>query len=211
MSSLTSYANAVRIFQVVIGVVNPWSLLVLVPVAPLFVFVRSHYLKSSRQIKRLDGVSRSPIYAHFSAALRYIFLCNNHGASRHHSNLNDIVNSGLSSIRAFKAEKQFADDFNRLIDVHTHTALAYLTTTRWLGARLDFISSSVVFATGLAAVATKVTFILARRAPSTSDHHVTSVGYFLVVGCCEPKQCRLCFSVRVAADCPAAVVCSAIR
>jgi ATP-binding cassette subfamily C (CFTR/MRP) protein 4 len=64
-------------------------LLILVPfIYYLFIFLRSKYIKSSREIKRLEAVSRSPIYADFSAAL-----------------------DGLNTLRAFKLEARISSSF----------------------------------------------------------------------------------------------------
>ncbi|CAF4392482.1 unnamed protein product, partial [Adineta steineri] len=64
---------------VIIGIINPWVLLILIPILPSFWYLRRFYLRSSRQIKRLESVTRSPVYALFSSSL----------------------NGGLSTIRAF--------------------------------------------------------------------------------------------------------------
>jgi ATP-binding cassette subfamily C (CFTR/MRP) protein 4 len=49
--------------------VNPWVLLAVVPLAVYLVYLRRFYLSSSRELKRLEAVRRSPLYSHFSATL----------------------------------------------------------------------------------------------------------------------------------------------
>ena len=69
-----------------------------IPVLPLaFVFrwVRSFYLKSSREIKRLEALSRSPVYAHLSETL-----------------------TGLVTVRAFDATDRFRREFARKMNAN---------------------------------------------------------------------------------------------
>ena len=48
----------------------PWILPVLVPLLLSFLWVRARYLATSREVKRFDAVTRSPVYAAFSATLK---------------------------------------------------------------------------------------------------------------------------------------------
>ena len=57
---------------VIIGVATPYTLLTFVPVFCLFYFVQRYFQETSRELKRLDATTRSPIYAHFSECLNGI-------------------------------------------------------------------------------------------------------------------------------------------
>jgi ATP-binding cassette subfamily C (CFTR/MRP) protein 4 len=99
----------------------PW-LLILVPVIYyLFVFLRSKYIKSSREIKRLEAVSRSPIYADFSAAL-----------------------DGLNTLRAYKLEERITTSFYSQLDKNQRVWHSFLMVSRWLGFRLDFMCTFIL-------------------------------------------------------------------
>ena len=52
----------------------PWILPVLVPLLLSFLWVRARYLATSREVKRFDAVTRSPVYAAFSATLKVELL-----------------------------------------------------------------------------------------------------------------------------------------
>ncbi len=66
---------------------------VLVPCPVIANSTCSYYLATSRELKRLDAVSRSPIFAWFSESL-----------------------SGLSTIRAFGQQKVFIENNERRVD-----------------------------------------------------------------------------------------------
>ncbi|CAF1469791.1 unnamed protein product [Rotaria sordida] len=66
---------------VIIGINNPWVLLILILLVPAVLWLRRFYMRLSRQMKRLESVTRSPIYALFSSSL-----------------------DGLTSIRAFDVQ-----------------------------------------------------------------------------------------------------------
>ena len=55
---------------VITGVLVPWFLLAFPPLMLLFFYLQRRYLLVSRELKRIDGLSRSPIYAHFSQTLQ---------------------------------------------------------------------------------------------------------------------------------------------
>jgi len=48
--------------------VLPWTLLALLPLACLYLLVQSYYRASSREVMRLDSITRSPVFAHLSGA-----------------------------------------------------------------------------------------------------------------------------------------------
>ena len=86
--------DTITIFLAVIGsfVLSIWanwlSALLAVPMIFLLIWLRGYYLKTAREIKRLDGILRSPVYNHVSSTIM-----------------------GRSSIKAFGLEKEVTDQF----------------------------------------------------------------------------------------------------
>ena len=71
-------------------VINPWLLFVVVPIAIIAGLISRYYLKTSRELQRLESVSRSPVFSHISETL-----------------------DGLDTIRTRKKEEDFLDEFCR--------------------------------------------------------------------------------------------------
>ncbi|KAE8625965.1 hypothetical protein XENTR_v10006453 [Xenopus tropicalis] len=103
--------------------VIPWILIPLLPLVIVFYFLRRYFLDTSRDIKRLESTTRSPVFSHLSSSLQ-----------------------GLWTIRAFKAEKRFQDLFDAQQDLHSEAWFLFLTTSRWLAVRLDAICAVFVIA-----------------------------------------------------------------
>ncbi|GAB5360672.1 hypothetical protein AAMO2058_000647400 [Amorphochlora amoebiformis] len=110
-----------------------WLVLFLVPTTPFFLYIRRRYITSSREMKRLDGITRSPQYAHFGAALQ-----------------------GLSTIRAFCRVESFLSEFYTLVDANCQTTVTFEAASRWLAFRLDMIAAVFVIASPILFVALRV-------------------------------------------------------
>lgn len=96
--------------------------------------IARYYLASSREIKRLESVSNSPIYALFGEVL-----------------------NGVSTIRAFGSEPQFIQSILKRVDAN-HRAYFYLfATNRWLNIRSSMLSCMIVFAAGISILLTNIT------------------------------------------------------
>jgi ABC-type multidrug transport system fused ATPase/permease subunit len=108
-----------------ISSVTPTFLVPGVIIAMLFVFIGNYYLRTSRDMKRLNSVSRSPIYVQF----------------------NETVN-GVATVRAFGSQFRFLNENHEKIDSNNRPFLWMWATNRWLHCRVDFLGSFVGFCTG---------------------------------------------------------------
>ncbi|XP_019850009.1 PREDICTED: multidrug resistance-associated protein 4-like isoform X2 [Amphimedon queenslandica] len=111
------------------SVANPYVLIV---VAALFVTslaFRWYYLKTARDIKRLEALSRSPIYSHLSLTLQ-----------------------GLPTIRSYSMQSEAMNHFHTYQNHNTQANYLYIVTTRWFGMRIDIISSLFIAIVALSSV-----------------------------------------------------------
>ncbi|XP_045033103.1 ATP-binding cassette subfamily C member 4 isoform X4 [Daphnia magna] len=99
-----------------VGLVNPWLLLPILFLSIVFVNLRQFYLKTARDVKRLEATTRSPVFTHLSSSL-----------------------VGLTTLRAHRCEVIFQTIFDECQDVHTSAWYMFLSTTRWFGIWLDWI------------------------------------------------------------------------
>jgi ATP-binding cassette, subfamily C (CFTR/MRP), member 4 len=96
---------------------NPWSLIPAVVTVIGLLLIRHRYARCSRDLKRLDGTSRSPYYSYLSSTI-----------------------DGLKVIRSYHAESICKSEFFAHIDANMRTQYLFQTTTRWAGVRFDFMT-----------------------------------------------------------------------
>ncbi|KAG0716160.1 Multidrug resistance-associated protein 4 [Chionoecetes opilio] len=102
---------------IIIAMVNVWLIIPTLLLGIIFVYLRRFYLCSARDVKRLEGITRSPVFTHLSTSLQ-----------------------GLTTIRAFEMQQKFMDDFDSHQDLHSSAWFLFLCTTRWFGICLDWLS-----------------------------------------------------------------------
>ncbi|KAG9073180.1 hypothetical protein KI688_000967 [Linnemannia hyalina] len=117
---------------VTVCIVNPWIVIAVPIILSGFIALRSLYMKSSRQVKRIDSTSRSPIYSHLSETL-----------------------DGLTSVRAFGVANKFMDEHIKTQEDNGRAFFTYLGMARWLGYRLDAVSAMFLGVTAIACVAVR--------------------------------------------------------
>ncbi|KAM5164109.1 ATP-binding cassette sub-family C member 10 isoform 2-T2 [Mantella aurantiaca] len=107
----------------------PWILPVLLPLGVLYYSIQRFYRHTSREIKRLQSITLSPIYSHFSETL-----------------------SGLSTIRATRHTNRFKAECESRLDMNQRCVFASNTAVQWLDIRLQMIGVVVVTAIAVIAI-----------------------------------------------------------
>lgn len=107
----------------VIAYTTPPFLGVAVMLGGMYWFIQRYYLRTSRELKRLDSVSRSPIYAHFQESL-----------------------GGTSTIRAYRQQERFEHENEWRVDANLRAYFPSISANRWLALRLEFIGAIVILA-----------------------------------------------------------------
>ena len=108
---------------------SPIFIAVIIPLSFAYVFLQRVYVKSSRQLRRLESTSRSPIYSHFSETL-----------------------SGVSTIRAYRLENRFVKEHEFRRDNNQVCYFFNINTQRWLSIRLEMLGNIIVLFAALFAV-----------------------------------------------------------
>uniref|UniRef100_A0A665VH35 ATP-binding cassette, sub-family C (CFTR/MRP), member 2 n=1 Tax=Echeneis naucrates TaxID=173247 RepID=A0A665VH35_ECHNA len=116
----------------VICLATPFFTIIIIPLALIYYFVQRFYIATSRQLRRLDSVSRSPIYSHFGETV-----------------------SGLSVIRAYNHQERFLKHNEITIDENLKNVYPWIVSNRWLAIRLEFLGNLVVFFAALFAVVSR--------------------------------------------------------
>ncbi|VVC32361.1 ABC transporter type 1, transmembrane domain,ABC transporter-like,P-loop containing nucleoside triphosphate [Cinara cedri] len=101
---------------VVIGLINIYLMIPTFIIGVLYYYTTVFYLSTSRSIKRLEGVSRSPVFAHMNASLQ-----------------------GLTTIRAFEAEGILSKEFDEHQDLHSSVWFLFIASSEAFGFVLDII------------------------------------------------------------------------
>ncbi|XP_053196098.1 multidrug resistance-associated protein 1-like isoform X2 [Scomber japonicus] len=114
---------------VIVLLATPLAGLLLLPLAGLYVFIQGFYVASSCQLRRLEAVSRSPIYSHFNETLQ-----------------------GAGVIRAFGEQNRFTLLADRRIDANQEAYFPRFVATRWLAVNLEFLGNLLVLAAAVLAV-----------------------------------------------------------
>ena len=130
-SLLTSLFSVTATLCVLI-IALPWFLAVIPFLAVYYLYEQQFYVHSSREIKRLESISRSPIYAHFGETL-----------------------DGTAVIRAFQSQPRFISKNNTLLDSNQRAYFLISAANCWLGIRLEFAGTLLIGSAVVLSVASK--------------------------------------------------------
>ncbi|XP_042720019.1 multidrug resistance-associated protein 1 isoform X3 [Lagopus leucura] len=114
---------------IIILLATPIAAVIIPPLGLVYLLVQRFYVATSRQLKRLESVSRSPVYSHFNETLL-----------------------GVSVIRAFEEQKRFIKQNDMKVDGNQKAYYPSIVANRWLAVRLEFVGNCIVLFAALFAV-----------------------------------------------------------
>ncbi|KAG0648369.1 ATP-dependent bile acid permease [Hyphodiscus hymeniophilus] len=120
-----SCALAIIVTVALISAITPGFLIACIFISAMYFFVGKFYLRSSRDLKRLESVQRSPLFQQFGETL-----------------------SGITTIRAYGDERRFIRDNMQRINTHSRPFIYLWAANRWLAFRIDMIGDLVAFFAG---------------------------------------------------------------
>ncbi len=101
-------------------------------IGPLFLVyfsIQKFYIATSRQLKRLQSISKSPIFAHFSESVQ-----------------------GAVSIRAYVNEDRFVAESEGRVATNVRSYYLSLSSNRWLGTRMETLGNCIILFAALFSV-----------------------------------------------------------
>ena len=133
MSQLLSYTaifiGSVVVFMTVVW----WFIAFMIPVSVVFVVIQQIYVATSRQLKRLTSITKSPIFTHFGETL-----------------------NGTSTIRAYAMQAQMRGESEELIDQNGRVYYPSVIANRWLCVRLETLGNLITLAVSLVAMSVEI-------------------------------------------------------
>ncbi|XP_020231729.1 ABC transporter C family member 4 [Cajanus cajan] len=100
---------------------NAWpTVLLIIPLVWLNIWYRGYYLASSRELTRLDSITKAPVIHHFSESI-----------------------AGVMTIRAFRKQKKFCEENLKRVNANLRMDFHNYSCNVWLGVRLELLGSFV--------------------------------------------------------------------
>ncbi|XP_050366191.1 ABC transporter C family member 14-like [Argentina anserina] len=118
--TVAMYITVLSIFIVVCQ--NSWpTIFLLIPLLWLNIWYRGYYLASSRELTRLDSITKAPVIHHFSESI-----------------------SGVMTIRSFRNQNKFTEENVRRVNDNLRMDFHNNGSNEWLGFRLELLGSLIL-------------------------------------------------------------------
>lgn len=105
-----------------------------IPVTIFYFFLQRFFNRTALELKRLDAISKSPIYAHFSETL-----------------------GGLSTLRAYSKQEQSRAENMVKIDLNQRAYFSWVMANRWFTLYLEMVGSLLIYVTAVFSVLARET------------------------------------------------------
>ncbi len=138
-----------------ISVTTPMFIAAIIPLAVIYLFIQRIYITSSRQLKRLYSISKSPIFSHFTETI-----------------------NGATTIRAYQEQSRFIQHSQDTVATNVRSVYLNFMSNRWLGTRLENLGNMIIFFASLFAIVAKDSLTPAEAALSITSS-LGIIGYFM--------------------------------
>ncbi|KAI4301402.1 hypothetical protein L6164_034685 [Bauhinia variegata] len=116
---IAMYITVISIF--IVTCQNAWpTVFLLIPLIWFNIWYRGYFLASSRELTRLDQITKAPVIHHFSESI-----------------------SGVMTIRAFRKQGRFTEENVKRVNANLRMDFHNNGSNEWLGFRLEFLGSLV--------------------------------------------------------------------
>lgn len=117
------FVNTVKVlFTVGVITFTTWQFLfIIIPLGIFYIYYQQYYLRTSRELRRLESLTKSPIFSHFQETL-----------------------GGLATIRGYAQQERFAHINECRVDNNMSALYPSINANRWLAYRLEFIGSIII-------------------------------------------------------------------
>ncbi|KAI9746517.1 MAG: ABC transporter 7 [Claussenomyces sp. TS43310] len=120
---------AILVTVALITAITPGFLVAAIFISLMYFLVGKFYIRSSRDLKRLESVQRSPLFQQFGETL-----------------------NGITTIRAYGDEKRFIRDNILRVNTHNRPFIYLWAANRWLSFRVDVVGDLVAFFAGMSVI-----------------------------------------------------------
>ncbi|XP_021820021.1 ABC transporter C family member 14-like isoform X2 [Prunus avium] len=118
--TIAMYITVLAIFIVVCQ--NSWpTVFLLIPLIWLNIWYRGYYLASSRELTRLDSITKAPVIHHFSENI-----------------------SGVMTIHSWKIQNMFSKENVKRVNANLRMDFHNNGSNEWLGFRLEMLGSLIL-------------------------------------------------------------------
>lgn len=118
--TISMYITLLGIFIITCQYAWP-TIFLLIPLAILNVWYRGYYLATSRELTRLDSITKAPVIHHFSESI-----------------------SGVMTIRCFQKQDRFCQENIRRVNENLRMDFHNNGSNEWLGFRLELLGSFIL-------------------------------------------------------------------
>ncbi|KAL9960218.1 hypothetical protein ACROYT_G033645 [Oculina patagonica] len=114
---------------VLVSVANVWVIGASVPFVALSLYLSRRHIRAAREIKRIEAITSSPVCTHVADTIQ-----------------------GITTIHIYKRQEDFIERFYSYQDRNSKAWYCYCSSLKWVGLRLDILSSFLLVVVTLAAI-----------------------------------------------------------